>query len=345
MNKKGFTLIELISIIVLISIVASITFGVVTKKIKQSKESLYNTLIADIEKAGEKYMLEHADVDKYHLNTLCIDIPTLQENDYIDKGNIKNPKNGQKLTGYVKVTYDNSKNQYEFKYSESCTQSIVTPLVETIINNEEIKVVGNTDGLYETTDDYIYRGNNPNNYLSLNGSNTPEWRIISIDKKNNMIKAIKIKDNQQQWPQNGLSDYLNSDYESGSTYESFKQLINTNSKWNTGKIDKLDTAVTIKSIEKQSNDYYTIGLLSVGEYIDASLNKNCYSSNNCSSYLTTGKKYWLTNKTSDDKQWYVDNNEIKNISPTDQLYHIYPVLYLTVNASFNGDGTISNPYK
>ena len=345
MNKKGFTLIELIAILTIIALVATITFGVVTKRIADSKQSLYDNLIKDLEKAGEKYMMEHNDVDKYHLNTLCLSISDLQNNNYIEKGVIKNPKTKQELTGYVKVTYNNQKNQYEFEFSESCTNNIVTPLIETILNNEEVKVTGTTAGLYETTDSYVFKGENPNNYISLNGSNTPEWRIISIDKNTNVAKVIKLADNPQDWPEDGINEYLNSDYESGSTYESFKDLIIPNAKWNVGKIDKLDTAVTIKSIEKQSNDYSTISLLSIGEYIDASVDKDCYSKNNCLSYLTTTKNYWLINKTSDDKQWFVTGRAMTVLQPTNQIFHFYPVLYLTPNASFEGEGTLTNPYK
>lgn len=345
MNKKGFTLIELISVIALIAIVSTLVFKVVTDKIQNSKKALYENLISDLEKAGEKYMLEHNDVDKYHLNTLCIDIPTLQENNYIEKGKIKDPRTKEELSGYVKVTYDNSKNQYEFKYTETCTQNLVTPLVETILNNEDIKVTGNTDGLYETTDSYVYRGTNPNNYLSLNG-NTADWRIVSIDKSTNMIKAVTLKDQIQPVTPEGLFTYVNRFYDSGTTYESFKDLIKTNSKWNTGKIDKLDSTETIKSVEKQSSEFHTIGLLTMGDYLDASLDKNCYSSNDCTSYLTTSKNFWLINTTSDNKQWYVENNTIKNTDePNSKLFHVYPVLYLTVNTSLTGDGTPTNPYK
>ena len=64
MNKKGFTLVELLSILFLIAIIATISFRLVTTRIKSSKEKAYNILVSDLERAGERYMLEHKEVDK-----------------------------------------------------------------------------------------------------------------------------------------------------------------------------------------------------------------------------------------------------------------------------------------
>ena len=345
MNKKGFTLIELIATIALISIIFVISFRVITNKIKNSQQSLYDVLISDIKKAAEKYMIDNNETDKYHLNTLCISISDLKDKGYLKKKEIKNPKTKQEMNGFVKVQYDENKKQYVYDYMDACTPNIVAPAIETILNNETVKVINDNAGLYETNDEYIYKGENPNNYIQLN---TIKWRIISIDKTTNMMKIINLTDNPKQWPESGLIESLNDDYESGTTYESFKSMISPNTKWNTGKVEKLDSAISIKSVEKQGSEYHTIGLLTVGEYIDASLNKNCYLTNNCTSYLTTSKKYWLLNKVNDSKEWYVDNNQLKNItvpiSSSQVDYHIYPVLYLKINASITGHGTEVDPY-
>lgn len=342
MNKKGFTLVELLAVIILLAIIAVISFAVVTDRIKDSRQRLYNVLVHDLEKAGEDYMLDNSNIDKYHLNTLCVSIQQLQEKNYLTKDSIVNPMTKQDMQGYIKIQYDTTVNQYKYTYIDECTDKIVKPIVETVLENEQIKVSGTQDGLYETIDKYVFKGNNPNNYIKI-GGNT--WRIVDIDKTTNMAKIIDLKDNQQQWPTNGLLDYLNSDFDSGSTYENLKTITNENSKWNTGKIEKLDTAVSIKSVEKQSSEYNTVGLLTVGEYIEASTDKECYSSNDCSSYLTTGKKYWLLNKLDDNKEWYVDDDELKNITvPTTEMYHIYPVVYLNVNTSVTGSGTETDPY-
>lgn len=91
MNKKGFTLVELLAVIILLAIIAVISFAVVTDRIKDSRQRLYNVLVHDLEKAGEDYMLDNSNIDKYHLNTLCVSIQQLQEKNYLTKDSIVNP--------------------------------------------------------------------------------------------------------------------------------------------------------------------------------------------------------------------------------------------------------------
>lgn len=342
MNKKGFTLVELIAVIGLIAIIAAFSFRIITKRIQVSKERLYKSLMSDLQKATEKYMLQHDDSDIYHLNTLCIKITLLQSEGHLEKGKIVNPKDGRELTGFMKVSFDDTKKQYQYEYTENCTPSTVVPFAETILENNDVKVINSGAGLYESTDKYIFKGDDPNNNVKINGN---IWKIVSIDKTTNEVKIVNLKDNPQQWPESGLKEYLNNDYEEGTTYDTFKDNISVNTKWNIGKITKLDSSLSINSLEKQSNDFYTIGLLSVGEYIDSSINKDCYQTNNCSSYLTTSKKFWLINNYDDNNKWYVDNTNLKYANTSDNgIRHIYPALYLKANTTVSGTGTEVDPY-
>lgn len=347
MNNKGFTLVELLSIIVIISFIAAFSFSVVTKKIKESKEKLYDSLINDIEEAGKKYMLQQeTSLDQYHTNTLCITIEQLQNAGHLEKGEIKNPKNNEVLSGFVQIQYDDNNNQYRYTYVDTCTPVSITPAFQTILDNENLKVINSTDGLYETSDSYVFKGTNPNNYIRFNSS---LWRIVSIDKETNMVKIINLNGSQQTWQENGMIEYLNNDYTNGSTYsDETKNLINNNSKWNAGKLDKIDSILSLKSQEKQVKEYHTIGLLNVSEYIDASLVNDCYLTNNCTSYLSKNSNYYLYNNTNDNKVWYVgSDNKLNTISPTSEtLYNLYPVLNLKLKTNIsNGDGTELSPYE
>ena len=56
---------------------------------------------------------------------------------------------------------------------------------------EEVGTVTNGDGLYKDSYEenmYIYRGANPNNYVTFNGE---QWRIISVNTSDNTIKIMR----------------------------------------------------------------------------------------------------------------------------------------------------------
>lgn len=345
-NKRGFTLIELIGIIVIIAIISMIAIKTVTSKIEKSTEKAYNIQINNIIQATKKYMLENETEDKYHLNTMCITIKNLQDKGYLEKGNIKNPKTSQNFDvdkNYVKVKYNIEKNQYEYNFTDNCVYDIVTPASETILENTTLKIINKDDGLYETTDSYVYRGLNPNNYFEFHNE---QWRIVSIDKETMMLKLINLKFNPKTITEEGILKDLNNDFETGTTYSGVKEFINLNSKWNYGMISKLDSSQTLKSLEKQSSSFNTISLLTVSEYIDASLEKNCYVNNTCNSYLSKGLNYLLLNSTNDNKNWYVTNkNELATTTIGTQEFHIYPCIYLKLNTQIKGTGTIDSPYE
>ena len=162
-----------------------------------------------------------------------------------------------------------------------------------------------------------------------------------------MMKIVNLNDNQKTITQNGIIKDLNDDFSTGTTYsETIKEFINTNSKWNSGNVNSVQSSLSLKSIEKQTNSYNTIGLLTVGEYVDASVVKNCHLTNNCISYLSTSKNQWLLNNTADNKNWYVDtNNQLLNVVQNSQLFNVYPSIYLKTNVIISeGTGTEQDPY-
>lgn len=345
-KNRGFTLIELLSVILILAIVFSIAFQIVTSRIEKSKEKLYNVQVNNIIEASKKYMLENSNLDKNHVNTLCVELTELQEKGYLEKGKIENPKvdnEDMTKTHVVKIKFDEENNQYDYKLTEICTAVTKVPIGETIINSVNIEVVRNNAGLYETNDAYIYRGMNPNNYINFNGT---AWRIVSIDKETMMVKIVNLNGDSYNWQENGIIDNVNDEFTTGSKYDNVRDYISINSKWEKNNIDTLESALTVKSIEKQIKSYSTIGLLTVGDIIDASLDSECYIDNSCNSYLNTGKKYMLFNKTSTGSSWYLENGKILNkVATNNDQFYGYPVLYLKLSTPITGgNGTLETPY-
>lgn len=74
LNKKGFTLVELIATIVVLALVVSISAYAITNIINSAKEKNYDLLIKNIKDASETYYQEC----KYS-DITCNDTVTLQE--------------------------------------------------------------------------------------------------------------------------------------------------------------------------------------------------------------------------------------------------------------------------
>ena len=57
--KKGFTLVELIGVIIVLGVIALITYPIIDKSIKNSKEQALERIIDNIEEAAYSYSVKH----------------------------------------------------------------------------------------------------------------------------------------------------------------------------------------------------------------------------------------------------------------------------------------------
>lgn len=212
--KKGFTLVELLSVIVILGVISLIVFPVITKTMKASKEKLYQTQVFQLTESGKKWALEHiSDLDPEHVNDVYVPISMLKDLSYLDKEEITNPKDKTAMNGCIIIHYDTDKKSYNYTYQEysgsekknTCTLSTAgyvyeftsdkwnknndhatLSAIETILNTNPLTASGS--GLYEDTGIYYFRGTDANNYVTIG---TETWRILSINKVDRTIKLIK----------------------------------------------------------------------------------------------------------------------------------------------------------
>ena len=124
MNKRGFTLIEIIAIIILLSVIALITYPVINNLITDSKEKLYEKQINELERLSNTWVTKNINKLKTKDGYVYdLSFEELNEQGFTSDKQIKNPKTGKNLTGCMKVTYNSSKNGYDVAYDESCTTS------------------------------------------------------------------------------------------------------------------------------------------------------------------------------------------------------------------------------
>jgi len=102
MNKKGFTLLELLAVVVILALLAIISGTVFTKAVKESNEELYNKQLESIKLAAEAWgsenllKLPNEDECKY------ITLKNLKEYGLLDK-NIINQKTNKEFSDNLKI--------------------------------------------------------------------------------------------------------------------------------------------------------------------------------------------------------------------------------------------------
>lgn len=101
LNKKGFTLVELLVVIVILGVIMSIAIPSITSSIERSKDKQKTQVIKLIESAGELYVDRHKNTVKQGQITL----DKLISDGLITKEEMKDPFNEKRtLCGYL--SYD-----------------------------------------------------------------------------------------------------------------------------------------------------------------------------------------------------------------------------------------------
>lgn len=116
--KKGFTLVELLGVIVVLAIISMIAVPLIDRSINKSDEDLYNTQINQIVKAAKNYYAEPENIDGLPQNdkdSVTVTLEALQKGGYLPT-EVDNPKTGEPFKptlSYVTVTKKG--NHFEYK--------------------------------------------------------------------------------------------------------------------------------------------------------------------------------------------------------------------------------------
>ena len=176
MKKNGFTLVELLSIVVILGIIVVVALPQISGSIGSKKEKQYNKIVKIVENAGKVYLTENVTRDS-------VSIDKLIESDYLTSG-LKNPINNTPLTGCVKKIISDGVTKYKYEV-DNCPNYLTTYIMD-LYDNEETSI---ENGLKKdnTPDQNIrYYGSNPNNYVSFNNE---LWRIIGVFGNN--VKLVR----------------------------------------------------------------------------------------------------------------------------------------------------------
>lgn len=147
--KKGFTLIELVATLIVLSIIAVIVIPNIYNSIKDYREQLYNTQLTSIETATKNWVADHVDDENFpkkNNGTLFIYLNELQNGGYIDD-DLKNPLTSSQFNNLVftvitcKVVEADDYNSENYKYTYRAidtTKKYLQYLAELWINDNKI---------------------------------------------------------------------------------------------------------------------------------------------------------------------------------------------------------------
>ena len=112
--NKGFTLVELLAVVIVLVMIIGIGIFSVNKILSSSKENLSDTQKRNLEKAAETYNVSEG----INEDTECINVSELLSKEYIEGDSIIDPESNEELTGSVKIEYKNNKYVYTYQNYE-----------------------------------------------------------------------------------------------------------------------------------------------------------------------------------------------------------------------------------
>ena len=276
------------------------------------------------------------------------------------------------------VDVENIDNKYVYSPYLNCGDSYQTIELYKKITAEE-NIVTNGFGLYSSNGDYVYKGDNVNNYVKLDNF---LWRIVKVRSDNTMELILADPSiiffswddryNKNTEYESGINNYATSrakellngiydgTYDGGEEYDTDEYLFISNK--DKEKMVPINACVgkrsdgdgpknnSIECSEKLNNQYIT--LLTASDYMNASLDTNCINTTNktCGNYnyLKHENKWWLltANKSDTAKVYIVEEDGSLVTTNAGNVARIRPVINLKSNTFYrSGNGTLKKPYK
>ena len=189
MEKKGFTLIEIMAVMVVLGLLIAIIVPVVNNLLKDSEDTLHDEQIDLVVKASQKYMVEHSELLPEGSDYTAVYTDDLINSGVIDNDKVIDPKTKEELDGCVVVNYNENFNQYEYNYKDDCSINITfDPEGGSVDTTSKKVMIGKTYGeLPEPTrEGYTFKGWRGKNMLKLSGRSerNPGGSFYNTSKRN-----------------------------------------------------------------------------------------------------------------------------------------------------------------
>lgn len=264
-------------------------------------------------------------------------------------------------SGYVNV-YKNGDNYAYYPYLDCGENYKSISLADKII---ETDLVTSESGLYKVNDEYIFRGEYPNNYVSFDNK---KWRIVKINNDKSLkLFMIYAELENEVWDDrynsdsnsySGINDfrisrmleYLNKAYENNEFVSKKNMKFLIKKPWCIGKMPQNDVAISSLDLCSDVYDDLYIGLLQADDVLKSSIAPNCLNiyDGECTNYnyFSRVSNSWTLNASSVNSSnvFYIGNGFVMYKSASHEM-PVRPVININPNVLFStGDGTEDNPY-
>ena len=346
--KKGFTLVEVLGVVVLLSIIILLITPNIISSIKNANINVNNKMADVIFSATKKYIANDNDYKEKKGNTYCILISELVNNGYLESPVKYGDDDDITLTKTVKAEYNTNWN-YSIVDNANCTSN-----VEVICTRVDTNTV--TDGFipngnYEAGDEYICK---------LDSIATEHFYVIGVTGTKVSLIASKNIDtdgefktttvalgwstgsNNSSGPTSAyeLLDTATSAWTKVPTIKYFEYIDNlTNSNGYISINTKYDGSTYITTIKDKTNSPTRYGNLRSRLPLASELQElGCTSTNNsCPNYLvsnissSTDVGYWLANSanTSNEAKYVTYNKTISSLTTNNNTVGVRPVIEIT----------------
>lgn len=260
----------------------------------------------------------------------------------------------------VTIKIKNNNEHYLAISSLDCGEKYQTTTIKNKVLNDN-KIVTSSYGLYKINDEYVFRGEQVNNFIKFNNK---LWRIVKIT-NNGDLRLIEVSRNESYvWDDRynsdrdtntGINDYRVSRIKD-TLYDIYEKDFTDNVKSYIKKqnvcLDKKDSdsVNTFTSICSDILENQYISLLQANEFNIASIDNNCknLTDSACTNYnymANFDKTFWSITADSykSDKVYKISSNVITSTASTKSYVKI--VIHLDGDVAVSeGNGTEENPY-
>lgn len=184
--KKGFTLLELMAVIVVLAMLMLIVYPPIESALKKSRNGSYETQKDSIINATKNWVADHPAELPDEDESITVKLGTLQELGYVDE-EIKNPTDNKILSEDCLVKITNVGNQYKYEFLEPGTDGGIANKVSIKAMVAGLSTAGAEIKIYKNNQKVVGTGIEVNGYDFGDGTQYASFVI-----KNSKINKLNI---------------------------------------------------------------------------------------------------------------------------------------------------------